>query len=44
MVDASSSISLDDIVQVDFGAVDVVQCLIENHNAIFTDAGETVWR
>ncbi|WZZ85048.1 hypothetical protein YC2023_113627 [Brassica napus] len=44
VVDASSSISLDDIVQVDFGAVDVVQCLIEHHNAIFTDAGETVWR
>ncbi|KAF3568850.1 hypothetical protein DY000_02011466 [Brassica cretica] len=41
VVDASSSISLDDIVQVDFGAVDVVQCLIEHHNAIFTDAGET---
>ncbi|KAJ0236351.1 putative Rho GTPase-activating protein [Hirschfeldia incana] len=43
-VDASSSISLADVVQVDFGAVDVVQCLIEHHNAIFTDAGETVWR
>ncbi|CAH2044005.1 unnamed protein product [Thlaspi arvense] len=43
-VDASSSIPLDDIVEVDFGAVEVVQCLIEHHNAIFTDAGETVWR
>ncbi|CAN7012392.1 unnamed protein product [Brassica rapa subsp. trilocularis] len=42
-VDASSSIPLDDIVQVDFGAVEVVQCLIEHHNAIFTDADETVW-
>ncbi|KAH0870495.1 hypothetical protein HID58_077517 [Brassica napus] len=40
-VDASSSIPLDDIVQVDFGAVEVVQCLIEHHNAIFTDAEET---
>ena len=44
VADASSSISLEDIIQVDFGAVDVVQCLIEHHNAIFTDAGETVWR
>lgn len=43
-VDASSSIPLDDIAQVDFGAVEVVQCLIEHHNAIFTDADETVWR
>lgn len=43
-VDASSSIPLDDIVQVDFGAVEVVQCLIEHHNAIFTDADETIWR
>nr|VDD39486.1 unnamed protein product [Brassica oleracea] len=40
-VDASSSIPLDDIAQVDFGAVEVVQCLIEHHNAIFTDADET---
>uniref|UniRef100_A0A1J3CBQ4 Putative Rho GTPase-activating protein n=1 Tax=Noccaea caerulescens TaxID=107243 RepID=A0A1J3CBQ4_NOCCA len=43
-LDGSSSIPLDDIVQVDFAAVEVVQCLIEHHNAIFTDADETVWR
>lgn len=43
-LDGSSSIPLDDVVQVDFGAVEVVQCLIEHHSAIFTDVDETVWR
>ncbi|KAL2527029.1 putative Rho GTPase-activating protein [Abeliophyllum distichum] len=42
--DASSSIPLDDGLPVDFGAIEVIQCLIEHHNAIFTDAHETVWR
>ncbi|XP_052174330.1 uncharacterized Rho GTPase-activating protein At5g61530 [Diospyros lotus] len=42
--DASSPIPLDDGLPVDFGAIEVVQCLIEHHNAIFTDANETVWR
>nr|GMC92939.1 uncharacterized Rho GTPase-activating protein At5g61530 [Ipomoea batatas] len=43
-VDASSPIPLDDGLPVDFGVIEVVQCLIEHHNAIFTDANETVWR
>ncbi|XAR66108.1 hypothetical protein NMG60_11012193 [Bertholletia excelsa] len=43
-VDASSSIPLDDGMPIDFAAIEVVQCLIEHHNAIFTDANETVWR
>ncbi|WCJ36445.1 small G protein family protein / RhoGAP family protein [Euphorbia peplus] len=42
--DASSAIPLDDGAPVDFGAIEVVQCLIEQHNTIFTDAHETVWR
>jgi hypothetical protein len=42
--DVSSAIPLDDELPVDFGAIEVVQCLIEHHNAIFTDANETVWR
>lgn len=42
--DASSPIPLDDGLPIDFGAIDSVQCLIEHHNAIFTDANETVWR
>ncbi|XP_065871652.1 uncharacterized Rho GTPase-activating protein At5g61530 isoform X2 [Euphorbia lathyris] len=42
--DASSAIPLDDGMPVDFGAIEVVQCLIEQHNTIFTDAHETVWR
>ncbi|CAN0916030.1 Uncharacterized Rho GTPase-activating protein At5g61530 [Linum grandiflorum] len=37
-------VSLDDGAPVDFGAIEVVQCLIEQHNSIFTDANETVWR
>lgn len=37
-------IPLDDGVQIDYGAVEVVQCLIEHHNTIFTDANETAWR
>ncbi|KAF6146145.1 hypothetical protein GIB67_015583 [Kingdonia uniflora] len=41
----SSAISLDDgMPATDFEALEVVQCLIEHHNAIFTDANETVWR
>lgn len=43
-IDASSSIPLDDGLLVDFGAIEVIQCLIEHHNAIFTDAHETFWR
>lgn len=42
--DASSPIPLDDGLPIDFGAIDAVQCLIEHHNTIFTDANETVWR
>ncbi|KAL8552502.1 hypothetical protein ACS0TY_001259 [Phlomoides rotata] len=42
--DASSSISLDDGMPVDFRAIEVIQCLIGHHNAVFTDANETVWR
>lgn len=43
--DASSPIPLDDgMPPIDFGAIEVVQCLIEHHNAVFTDANETVWR
>ncbi|XP_024021028.1 uncharacterized Rho GTPase-activating protein At5g61530 isoform X1 [Morus notabilis] len=42
--DASSPIPLDDGVPMDFGAIEVVQCLIEHHNAIFTDANETIWK
>ncbi|CAA0834544.1 Uncharacterized Rho GTPase-activating protein [Striga hermonthica] len=41
---ASSSIPLDDGVPVDFRAIEVIQCLVEHHNAVFTDANETVWR
>ncbi|XP_044505382.1 uncharacterized Rho GTPase-activating protein At5g61530-like [Mangifera indica] len=44
VMDASSPIPLDDGMPVDFGVIEVVQCLIEQHNAIFTDANETVWR
>ncbi|KAF8380543.1 hypothetical protein HHK36_028030 [Tetracentron sinense] len=43
-IDASSLIPLDDGLPTDFGVIEVVQCLIEHHNAIFTDANETVWR
>ncbi|KAG5558312.1 hypothetical protein RHGRI_008293 [Rhododendron griersonianum] len=43
-VDASSPIPLDDGLPIDFTAIEAVQCLIEHHNAIFTDANETVWR
>ncbi|MQL72696.1 hypothetical protein Taro_005057 [Colocasia esculenta] len=42
--DASSFIPLDDGVPPDYGAIEVIQCLIEHHNAVFTDANETVWR
>ncbi|KAL3645171.1 hypothetical protein CASFOL_010351 [Castilleja foliolosa] len=42
--DASSSIPLDDGAPVDFRAIEVIQCLIEHHNAVFTDANETVWK
>ncbi|KAF5180922.1 Rho gtpase-activating protein gacjj [Thalictrum thalictroides] len=43
-IDVSSAISLDDGLPTDFSAIEVVQCLIEHHNAIFTDANETIWR
>lgn len=43
-IDASSPIPLDDGMPVDFGAIEVVQLLIEHHNEIFTDANETVWK
>ncbi|GLT39848.1 hypothetical protein SLA2020_140150 [Shorea laevis] len=43
-MDASSHIPLDDGMPIDFGAIEVIQCLIEHHNPIFTDANETVWR
>ncbi|OMO94845.1 hypothetical protein CCACVL1_05762 [Corchorus capsularis] len=43
-MDASSQIPLDDGMPVDFVAIEVIQCLIEQHNPIFTDANETVWR
>lgn len=42
--DASSQIPLDDGSPPDYGAIEVIQCLIEHHNAIFTDANETIWR
>ncbi|KAI3517554.1 hypothetical protein L1887_16769 [Cichorium endivia] len=42
--DVSSAIPLDDGVTIDFSGIEVLQCLIEHHNAIFTDANETVWR
>lgn len=42
--DVSSAIPLDDGVAIDFSAIEVLQCLIEHHNAIFTDANETIWR
>ncbi|PIN09151.1 hypothetical protein CDL12_18268 [Handroanthus impetiginosus] len=40
--DASSSIPLDDGMPVDFHAIEAIQCLIEHHNAVFTDANETI--
>lgn len=43
-IDASSPVPLDDGMPVDFGAIEVVQLLIEHHNEIFTDANETVWK
>jgi len=42
--DASSPIPLDDGLPIDYAAVEVIRCLIEHHNAIFTDANETLWR
>lgn len=43
-VDASAQVPLDDDLPPDYNAIEVIQCLIEHHNAIFTDANETVWR
>lgn len=43
-MEASSPIPLDDGMPVDFGAIEVVQLLIEHHNPVFTDANETVWK
>ncbi|KAG0488629.1 hypothetical protein HPP92_007440 [Vanilla planifolia] len=34
----------DDNPQPDYGAIEVIRCLIEHHNAIFTDANDTIWR
>ncbi|XP_078446390.1 small G protein family protein / RhoGAP family protein isoform X3 [Wolffia australiana] len=42
--DVSTLIPLDDGATPDYGVIEVVQCLIDHHNAIFTDANETVWR
>ncbi|KAK6936882.1 Rho GTPase-activating protein domain [Dillenia turbinata] len=42
--DASTPIPLDDGLPIDYNAIEAVQCLIEHHNAIFTDANETIWR
>ncbi|KAK9059670.1 hypothetical protein SSX86_020374 [Deinandra increscens subsp. villosa] len=43
-MDVSSAIPLDDGVTIDLSGIEVLRCLIEHHNAIFTDANETVWR
>ncbi|KAJ0961914.1 hypothetical protein J5N97_029742 [Dioscorea zingiberensis] len=40
---ASSQIPLDDGFPLDYGAIEVILCLIQHHNAIFTDANETIW-
>jgi hypothetical protein len=37
-------IPLDDAAPPDYGTIEVIQCLIEHHNAVFTDANETIWR
>ncbi|XP_078148261.1 small G protein family protein / RhoGAP family protein isoform X4 [Carex rostrata] len=37
-------IPLDDAAPPDYGVIEVIQCLIEHHNAVFTDANETIWR
>ncbi|KAJ3678715.1 hypothetical protein LUZ60_002518 [Juncus effusus] len=42
--DDDVQIPLDDASPPDYGAIEVIQCLIEHHNAVFTDANETVWR
>lgn len=42
--DEDMDVPLDDGTPIDFSAIEVLQCLIEHHNAIFTDANETVWR
>ena len=36
--DASSHIPLDDALLVDYSAIEVIQCLIEHHKEIFTNA------
>eukprot|EP01018_Ginkgo_biloba_P028292 Gb_03037 [translate_table: standard] len=44
-LDIASQIPLDDgTPPVDFAVVEFVQCLIEHHNTIFTDASETIWQ
>lgn len=40
----SSLIPLDDGSPPDYGAIEVIQCLIQHHNAVFTDANVTTWR
>ncbi|GAB4858829.1 hypothetical protein Ancab_010307 [Ancistrocladus abbreviatus] len=42
--DVSTLISMDDDFPIDFGTIELVHCLIEHCNAIFTDANETIWR
>ncbi|KAL9270970.1 putative Rho GTPase-activating protein [Drosera capensis] len=41
--DASSSIPLDEETPIDYGAVEVIHCLVQHHNAVFTDANELEW-
>ena len=44
-LDVASQIPLDDgVPPVDYVIVEVVQCLIERHNAVFAYASETVWQ
>ncbi|OVA04674.1 Rho GTPase-activating protein domain [Macleaya cordata] len=43
-IDASSAIPLDDGSITDLSSIEVIQCLIQQHNDIFTDANVTVWR
>ena len=40
----STLIPLDDAAGPDYDAIEAVQCLIEHHNAVFTDANETIWK
>lgn len=43
-LEAASQIPLDDgIPPIDYASVEVVQCLIEQHNTIFADESVTIW-